>query len=168
MHSWHPVVGRAIVALAFVFSLAVEAAGQRVIAVRGFVSSLGEPGTIVIEDGQVDPDTVEEMLMSEDFSHQMRAYHTDLLWSNLSSQRLANNNFIIGLPRGGATPCRGGATAENGGGAYPQRTGSGATAEGTGGGEAAAATGRTAAAAKGAGGPDADTPGGGGPDVEGD
>ena len=53
MHSWHPVVGRAIVALAFVFSLAVEAAGQRVIAVRGFVSSLGEPGTIVIEDGQV-------------------------------------------------------------------------------------------------------------------
>ena len=67
---------------------------------RGRVPSMDEMKT-VIEDGQVDPDTVEEMLMSEDFSHQMRAYHTDLLWSNLSSQRLANNNFIIGLPRGG-------------------------------------------------------------------
>ena len=53
----------------------------------------------VIEDGQVDPDTVDDMIASEDFSHQIRTYHKDLLWSNLSSQRLAQNNFIVSLPR---------------------------------------------------------------------
>ncbi len=42
----------------------------------------------VVAAGEVDLAVIESMLEGEDFEHQMRAYHRDLLWTNLDNQRL--------------------------------------------------------------------------------
>ena len=55
----------------------------------------------VIEVGSVTGDMLEGLLHSEDFTHQIRQYHRDLLWTNLDTQRLSNNNFFLAPPRRG-------------------------------------------------------------------
>ncbi len=54
----------------------------------------------VIDDGEVAGGLVDEMLSSDGFIHQIRAYHVDLLWANLGRQRLTNNNFRLVAGRG--------------------------------------------------------------------
>lgn len=56
---------------------------------RGRLPDLEELQSIVT-NGEVDPAIVEAMLRSPDFLHQMRGHHRDLLWTNVTSQRLSN------------------------------------------------------------------------------
>src|SRR5688572_15563860 len=42
----------------------------------------------VATNGAVDPSMIDAMLASEDAVVQLRAYHRDLLWANISNQRL--------------------------------------------------------------------------------
>ena len=61
---------------------------------RGRVPTLDELQS-VIDNGAVDPATIDAFLASDDFLHQMRQHHRDLLWANLGAQRLANNQFLL-------------------------------------------------------------------------
>ena len=54
----------------------------------------------MIDDGVVVGGTVEDMLTSDGFAHQIRAYHLELLWTSLGTQRLANNTFKLATGRG--------------------------------------------------------------------
>ena len=49
----------------------------------------------VLETGSVPEQLVDEMLASEGYLTRMRRYHRDMLWVNVSQQRLANNNWRI-------------------------------------------------------------------------
>ncbi len=66
---------------------------------RGHLPSY-EEYTRVVDEGLVGDGFVEEMMDSDGFEHQMRAYHMDLLWANLGSQRLTNNTFRLAPGRG--------------------------------------------------------------------
>lgn len=49
----------------------------------------------VMKAGKVSPQTIDEMLKSPDFQRQIRAYHKDLLWTNISNLRAANVNYTM-------------------------------------------------------------------------
>jgi len=56
---------------------------------RGRLPDVQELESVVTNE-QVDPAIVDAMLESPDFLHQMRTHHRDLLWTNVTSQRLSN------------------------------------------------------------------------------
>jgi hypothetical protein len=66
---------------------------------RGYLPTVEEYQRVVA-DGHVGDDSVDDMLGSDGFTHQVRTYHTTLLWSNLATQRLTNNNFRLVAGRG--------------------------------------------------------------------
>ena len=55
---------------------------------RGRVPDLEELSSVVTNRA-VDPAIIDAMLTSEDFLHQLREHHTDLLWTNVNAQRLS-------------------------------------------------------------------------------
>lgn len=52
----------------------------------------------VATNGAVDPALIDQMLATEDAVAQLREHHRDLLWANVSTQRLANNNWNLRGP----------------------------------------------------------------------
>jgi hypothetical protein len=69
---------------------------------RGALPTL-EESQAVIDAGGLDDSMIDAMLASDDFLHQVRQYHRDLLWSNLSRQRLANFAWQLASPSGRRT-----------------------------------------------------------------
>tara|TARA_B100000674_G_scaffold440361_1_gene403222 strand:+ start:437 stop:2041 length:1605 start_codon:yes stop_codon:yes gene_type:complete len=53
----------------------------------------------VIESGEVSGTVLQGMLESEGFLAQLRDHHQELLWTNVTSQRLTVNTFVINEPR---------------------------------------------------------------------
>ncbi|MEL7372747.1 MAG: DUF1549 domain-containing protein, partial [Myxococcota bacterium] len=49
----------------------------------------------VVATGRVDESQIDAMLASEDFLHQTRRYHLDLLWSNIDNLPLSINSFRL-------------------------------------------------------------------------
>lgn len=64
---------------------------------RGRVPSFDELD-LVARTGSLDPALIDRMLASDEFIGEMRAYHKELLWTNLSAQRLAQFNWILSPP----------------------------------------------------------------------
>ncbi len=64
---------------------------------RGHVPSFDELQQVATQ-GRLDPALIDQMLASNDFVAEMRAYHKELLWTNLSAQRLAQFNWILSPP----------------------------------------------------------------------
>ncbi|MFN3202104.1 MAG: DUF1549 domain-containing protein [Bradymonadia bacterium] len=65
---------------------------------RGRVPTVEEMQA-VIDTGEVSETTIDEMLESDDFLHQLTEFHRDLLWANISNVRLTNNTFVLNTQR---------------------------------------------------------------------
>ena len=71
---------------------------------RGRLPSIDELSSVAT-NGSVDPSIIDSMLSSEDAVAQLRKYHTELLWANVTDQRLANAAWILRRgSRGGNGP----------------------------------------------------------------
>lgn len=62
---------------------------------RGRVPDIAELESVVANAGEIDPSIVHGIVTSEDAVAQVRAHHRDLLWANISDQRIADNNWIL-------------------------------------------------------------------------
>jgi hypothetical protein len=65
---------------------------------RGRLPTLDELDSVAT-NGAVDPSLIESMLQSEEFIAQSRAYHRNLLWTNVTAQRLSNQAWALYGPR---------------------------------------------------------------------
>ena len=63
---------------------------------RGHLPSVDELNSVVTND-EIDPAIIRSMLQSEDAVTQLRAYHRDLLWTNVVDQRLSNQSWQLRL-----------------------------------------------------------------------
>ncbi len=72
---------------------------------RGRLPSLDELNAVVAS-GNVEPAAIDQMLASEDLVQQMRDYHRDLLWTNVTDRQLVRNIWLLRGPgaRGGTGP----------------------------------------------------------------
>ena len=61
---------------------------------RGRLPSVEELESVVA-NGELDPSIVTAMLDSDELRAQMREHHTELLWANISDQRVANNQWNL-------------------------------------------------------------------------
>lgn len=61
---------------------------------RGHLPTVSEMKT-VIKEGKVSEQTVDAMISSPQMLKQLRDYHKDLLWANISNIRLANNTWRL-------------------------------------------------------------------------
>jgi hypothetical protein len=52
----------------------------------------------VAMSGSVDPSTIDQMIASADFVHQMEMFHRDMLWTNITDQRLATVTWSLRPP----------------------------------------------------------------------
>jgi hypothetical protein len=62
---------------------------------RGRVPDLAELESVVTNAGAIDPSIVRNIVRSDDSVAQARALHRDLLWANISDQRIADNNWSL-------------------------------------------------------------------------
>lgn len=64
---------------------------------RGYVPSVQEYED-VIKEGKISDILIDTMLHSEDFVHQIRQYHKNLLWINVGDQRIGANRWQLAPP----------------------------------------------------------------------
>ncbi len=70
---------------------------------RGHLPTLAEMESVVA-NGELDPEIVGAMLDSDGFLNRMRAYHKDLRWTNVESQRLTGVGWTLNAPSEGQSP----------------------------------------------------------------